>query len=121
MNDIFMKILSEYTDINKEFLKDFFGNFELENEDDIFYIKEKKVAKWLGIELQTLRDRLRNKYSNTNNYLENIDYVRVKKGKDVTYTLTYKCFEALAMMSETVAGQKVRGYFIKLREFLQNN
>lgn len=82
-------------------MRDFFKEFRLEEQDDLFYIEDNKVAEWLDIELQTLRNRLRNKYSHDAIHIENVDYVRDKKGKIVTYILSYKCFESLAMMSET--------------------
>ena len=39
------------------------------------------------------------KNSNDDLYIENVDYIRIKKGKSVTYMLTYLCFESLCMLS----------------------
>lgn len=123
----FIKVLKKYTDINIRFIYDFFSNFnpiDFDNEtENEFTIEDIKVAKWLGINVLTIRERLRNKYSvkKNNYYVENVDYIRIKNGKFVKYYITYKCFESLAMRSESIKGEEVRGYFIKLREFIQYN
>jgi len=47
-------ILKKYTDINKKFLNDLFKNFKLTNleyESYDFDFTDKKVAKWLDIDL----------------------------------------------------------------------
>ena len=62
-------ILKKYTDINKIFLNDLFSNFkltDLEQESYDFDFTDKKVAKWLDIDIQTLKDRLRSKYKKKN-------------------------------------------------------
>ena len=122
-------ILKKYTDINKKFLNDLFKNFKLTNleyESYDFDFTDKKVAKWLDIDLQTLRDRLRSKYIKRTNdkelqYIENYDYIRLKDGKNVKYKITYTCFENLAMQTRTYNGEMIRYYFSKLREFIQTN
>jgi len=99
----FINILKKYTDIDKKFIDDIFTNFKLTNlneESYDFNIYDTQVAKWLDIDIQTLRNRLRSKYSNKNNedlYIENVDYIRIKDGKNVDYKITYLCFENLSM------------------------
>ncbi len=123
----FINILKKYTNIDKNFLDDIFSNFKLTNLDEESYdfnIYDIQVAKWLDIDIQTLRNRLRSKYTNKNNedlYIENVDYIRIKDGKNVQYKITYLCFENLAMQSQTENGEMIRLYFSKIREFIQIN
>lgn len=118
-NKIFIKLLKEYTNINKKFIDTFFKKFEIGHELE-FDIIDEKAAKYLGIELVTLRKRLLNRYSKSINYVENVDYVKAKaeKGPDVTYMLNYQCFERLAMNGDSKESDVIRSYFIKLRKFL---
>jgi hypothetical protein len=78
----------------------------------------------LGVELQTLRNRLSNKYSKKKLYFENADYVKVKNdvsNAGVTYMVNYQCFERLAMLGDSEESEVVRLYFMKLREFITDN
>ena len=70
-----------------------------------------------------VRKRLQNEYSKTTIFIENVDYVKVKKGKTsaVTYMMNYQCFERLAMSSSGKKAEAVKMYFIKLREFIFEN
>ncbi len=48
----FVDILKEFTDIDKDFIDDFFTEFkldDLETESPDFKFKDEKVAKWLDI------------------------------------------------------------------------
>ena len=88
-----------------------------------FHIKDINVAKYLEIELKTLRKRLNNTFSKSINFIENVDYIKIKTGKTtaVTYMINYQCFERLAMGGDTQKSESVRNYFVKLREFLTEN
>ena len=69
-------ILKKYTDIDKNFLNDLFSNFkltDLEQESYDFDFTDIKVAKWLDIDIQTLKDRLRSKYKKRSN--EELQYI----------------------------------------------
>ncbi len=73
-------ILKKYTDIDKNFLNDLFSNFkltDLEYESYDFDFTDKKVAKWLDIDIQTLKDRLRSKYKKRTN--EELQYIENQK------------------------------------------
>ena len=100
------------------------------NINDIFYrtndnfnIKDEYVAKYLGIQLNTLRYRLQNKFSKTKIYFEKVDYIKVKTGitTAVTYMLNYSCFEKLAISGDSSQSKEIRNNFNKLREFLVEN
>lgn len=52
--NLFSELLKKYTNINHKFIDTFFCNFEIGNEL-IFNIEDKKVAKYLKIELNTMR------------------------------------------------------------------
>ena len=88
-----------------------------------FDIKDIDVAKYLDIQLNTLRYRLQNKFSKKKNYIENVDYVKVRTGvtTSVTYMLNYQCFEKLAITGDSSKSEEVRKNFFKLREFLVEN
>lgn len=59
--------------MNINLLIHFFSRFEIGNEL-IFNIEDKKVAKYLKIELKTMRERLRNTYSKNIIYHRGVDY-----------------------------------------------
>ena len=61
-DSIFIKLLKKHTNIDEDFIDTFFKKFKIGGELD-FDIEDTKVAKHLNIELQTLRNRLSNKYS----------------------------------------------------------
>ena len=66
----FINILKKYTNIDKKFIDDIFTNFKLTNLDEESYdfnIYDTQVTKWLDIDIQTLRNRLRSKYTNKSN------------------------------------------------------
>ena len=121
-NKNFFDLLKEYTNINEKFINTFFKKFEIGGELN-FDLKDTKVAKYLGIELQTLRDRLLNKYSKNKNYIEKVDFIKIKTGREhkTTYMINYQCFERLAMSGDSKNSETVRNYFVKLREFLTDN
>jgi phage anti-repressor protein len=114
--------LKDYTNIDNKFINTFFKKFTIGGELD-FHLKDIDVAKYLEIQLLTLRERLSNKYSKNNNYIEKVDYIKIKKSKtsSVTYMLNYQCFERLAMSGDSKKSESVRNYFVKLREFLTEN
>ena len=118
----FVKLLKKYTNIDIDFIDTFFTKFTIGGELD-FHLKDSDVAKYLEIQLLTLRERLSNKYSKNKNYFEKVDYIKIKNSKtsSVTYMLNYQCFERLAMSGDSQKSETVRNYFVKLREFLTDN
>jgi len=122
IHQTFIDLLKKYTNIDTEFINDFFQKFKIGGELE-FDLKDTKVAKYLGITTQTLRERLSNKYSKKKFYLEKADFIKVKTGKTsgVTYMLNYQCFERLAMSGDSDQSEVVRNYFVKLREFMTDN
>jgi hypothetical protein len=118
----FIKLLKKYTIIDKDFINIFFKKFKVGEELD-FHIKDIDVAKYLGVELNTIRRRLSNTFSKTINFIENVDFIKVKTGKTdgLIYMINYQCFERLAMGGDTEESETVRMYFVKLREFITEN
>jgi phage anti-repressor protein len=118
MNNIpFYKLLLNYTSIDRDFIKDFFKKFQIDGELN-FDIKDSKVAKYLDIDIDTLRNRLNNKYSKYINYIKNVDFIKVKSKKyktSKTYMLNYNCFERIAMNSDSKKSESIRMYFVKIR------
>jgi phage anti-repressor protein len=119
-DNIFISLLKKHTDIDKRFIDTFFKKFKIGGELD-FDIKDKDVAKFLGIEMVTLKKRLLNAYSKSNRFIEKVDYIKIKNGRFVDYMINYPAFEKLAMSGESEKSESVRLYFIKLREFIVEN
>jgi hypothetical protein len=122
MTNTFIKLLKKHTTIDINFIDTFFSKFKIGGELH-FDIKDIDVAKYLDIQLNTLRYRLQNKFSKKKNYIENVDYVKVRSGvtSSVTYMLNYQYFEKLAMTGDSSKSEEVRKNFFKLREFLVEN
>ena len=121
-NSLFIKLLKQYTTIDHDFIDIFLKKFKINNEL-FFDIKDIEVANYLGIKLITLRKRLSNLLTNNSNYIEGVDFIKVKTNKTsgVTYWLNYQGFERIAMAGDTKEAGDVRTYFIKLREFITDN
>ena len=122
-DSIFIELLKKYTTIDKSFINTFFKKFKIGGELD-FDIKDSDVAEYLGIKINTLRRRLMNEFSKTKIYFEKVDYVKIKSGTSnagIKYMVNYQCFERLAMTGDSEQSEVVRGYFIKLREFITEN
>ena len=122
MNNDFIELLKKHTNIDRKFIDIFFKKFKIGEELD-FHLKDINVAKYLEINLKTLRKRLNNTFSKSINFIENVDYIKIKTGNTtgITYTINYQCFERLAMGGDTQKSESVRNYFVKLREFLTEN
>jgi len=122
MNNTFIKLLKEYTNIDRDFINTFFKKFKIGHELD-FNIKDYDVARYLEISLRTLRKRLNNTFSKTINFIENVDYIKIKTGatSGLTYMINYQCFERLVMGGDTEKSETVRMYFVKIREFITEN
>jgi hypothetical protein len=116
----FIELLKKHTTIDKSFINTFFKKFKIGGElnFDLNYIL---VAKYLGIELITLKKRLLNTYSKTKRFFEKVDYIKIRDGHKLIYYLNYPAFEKLAMSGDSEKSEEVREYFVKLREFLTEN
>ncbi len=75
-----LKLLKKYTNIDNDFIKIFFKKFKIRFKLN-FNIKDIEVAKYLNIELNTIRRRLNNTFSKNINYIEKVDYIKIKSGK----------------------------------------
>jgi predicted helicase len=116
-NNDFIELLKKHTNINKDFINTFFKEFKIGEELE-FHIKDSDVAKYLGVEINTIRRRLNNTFSKNINFIENIDFIKVKcNSYGMTYMINYQCFERLATSSDSEKSKTIRIYFIKLREF----
>lgn len=121
-DSIFIELLKKHTNIDVDFIDTFFKKFKIGGELD-FDLKDTDVAKYLNINLSTLRKRLSNTFSKNKNYIKNVDYIRVKleNNSHISYMINYQCFEKLAMSGDSAKSEAIRMYFIKLREFITNN
>jgi len=121
-NNIFIELVKKYTNIDEDFIDTFFKSFKI-GDDLEFHIKDIDVANYLNINLSTLRKRLSNTFSTSVQYLENVDYIKIKDkitNKRI-YMLNYQCFERISMGGITEESETIRMYFIKLREFILEN
>lgn len=72
-----VKLLKEQTAIEHSFIDEFLINFQIGNELQ-YHIIDSKAATYLGIKRKTLRKRLKNEYGNGEQYIENVDYIKIK-------------------------------------------
>jgi len=122
-NSVLIKLLKKYTTIDEDFIDTFFKKFKIGGDLD-FDIEDTKIAKYLGITTQSLRNRLLNQNSKNKNYIEKVDYVKIKSDKSnagLIYMINYQCFERLAMSGDSKESETIRLYFVKLREFITEN
>ncbi len=120
MKNKFSDLLKKYTTIDEDFIDTFFNEFKIGDDLD-FTIKDSHVAEYLDIKLETLRERLTNRFSKNEIYIYKVDYIKQKDGKKIVYMLNYQCFERIAMSGNTPKSEEVKIYFSKLREFLSEN
>lgn len=52
--------------------------------------------------------------------MENVDYIKIKDklNNDIIYYLNYTCFEKLCMNGNTPQANKIRDYFVKIRQLI---
>ena len=125
MNNITLEeFLIENTNINKKFIRDFFG---LQNEEKYkshkpFVIDLEIVSKWLKARKDNLKETL------TKTYIKNFDYVVLRllddqeifkghKNKEFIL-LTTDCFKKLCMLSKAKNAEKVRDYYLELEKLV---
>lgn len=119
-NREFIELLKTHTNIDYSFINTFFRKFKIGHELD-FDIKDEDVARYLNIQLKSLRERLNNTFAKYKHFYEKVDYIKIKSPNSnagVIYMLNYPCFERLAMGGDSEKSEVVRSYFIKLRQFL---
>ena len=116
---VIVSLLKKYTNIDPDFITIFFKKFRISGELE-FNIRDSDVAAYLQVDLNTIRRRLSNTFSKHKNFIENVDYIKTKRGKgaSLTYLLNYPCFERLAMGGDSPRSEEVRSYFVKIRQFL---
>lgn len=110
-------------------LEDYLQNLNNTNNRKIevkskFDVKDIDAAKYLGISLQSLRNRLLNQNSKNKNYIEKVDYIKTKSGTSnasLTYMINYQCFERLAVSGDSKKSKTIMTYFSKFREFKIDN
>ena len=123
-NNKFIKLLKENTSIDKKFIDLFMIKFKIGEEYE-FVLDEIDVSTYLKITYQTLRKRLNGAFNadiKNKEYIENLDYIRVRtQGNKIKYLLNYACFEKLAMAGNTKESIDVRNYFAMLRKFIYDN
>jgi len=120
--EIISNMLKEHTDIDNDFIDNIFIKSKYSDNSE-FNINDKDVSKYLDVSLGNIRKRLNNAYTKSINFIENVDYIKIKTGptSGITYMINYQCFERLAMSGDTQKSESVRMYFVKLREFLTEN
>ena len=122
----FVKLLKTYTSIDDDFIQEFLLDFKINQEADKFHIIDQKVADYLSINVLTLRRRLQNTYTKNNTpiFVENVDYIKVKRSANssaVSYVLNFATFERISMSGTTEKAETIRLYFSQLRKFLHDH
>jgi phage anti-repressor protein len=119
------EFLIENTNINKEFIRDFFGiqKDEKYNEYKPFTIDLDIVTYWLKSTKGVLKSTLKH------TYIKNLDYIlledNLKQDNDThgghnkeLILLTSECFKNLCMASRTKNSKLVRSYYIELEKLV---
>lgn len=112
------EIKKEITEINYEFLMEF---YKLHKIKDDFKISIETVAKWLDCDKKRLVETLKRSYK------INTDYKKILKSKKknwggsprVDYLLSINRFKMLILKSHTKNSEKIRKYYIKLEKLLE--
>ena len=76
-DNVLLNLLKENTNIDHDFLDTFYTEFKIGDDLD-FNIDSNDVAKYLGISVNTVHERLQNRFSKNNNYIEGTDFFRTK-------------------------------------------
>jgi len=122
--------LIENSDVNKEFIKDFFG-FQKINEFinyKPFTISLDNIAFWLEMRKSKLKQNLIENYSKNIDYIINKTLLHPKVQQEASHgghnkkliLLTPDCFKMLCMRSRTAKAEKVRQYYIDLEKLIDS-
>jgi len=118
----FKDFLKKYSNLNDEFIDDFYNIYEFNDSDNSdFIINLELVSKWL----YTMKGKL--KETLVKSYNKNIDYV-IKKEKNAKISKTNKeiilltpdCFKRMCLLSRTKKAEEVRTYYLELEKLLNN-
>lgn len=120
------EFLINNSDINKEFIRDFFGVQKTKKyiKDKPFTINLEDVAHWLETTKKKLKETLVNSYSEIKDYIVRPDngpnYATLGGPKKKIVLITPKCFKKLCMLSRTEKAELVRDYYIQLEELVND-
>jgi superfamily II DNA or RNA helicase len=78
--------------------------------ENAFLITDIEIASYLNVTIDNIRRRLQNKYSKTQNFIENIDFIKMKLGKTskLIYKLNYLCVKKIIISSNTTISEKIK-------------
>ena len=116
-----LDFLKKYSTISNIFLEDFFSLYDNKMSDNNFVIDLKNVAKWLNVDIKSLRETLKKSYKKDIDYKDFINKIQKKGSGGHTFKitlLTSNCFKKICQLTKSKKGDEVREYFIKVEETL---
>ena len=118
----FKDFLKKYSNLNDEFIDDFYNIYEFnENNNSDYMIDLDIVSKWLDTRKRKLKETL------VKSYNKNIDYIlqkektgKISKTNKEIILLTPDCFKRMCLLSRTKKAEEVRTYYLELEKLLNN-
>ena len=118
----FKDFLKKYSNLNDEFIDDFYNIYEFnENNNSDYMIDLDIVSKWLDTRKRKLKETL------VKSYNKNIDYIlrkektrKISKINKEIILLTPDCFKQMCLLSRTKKEEDVRTYYLELEKLLNN-
>lgn len=113
--------LKKYSDIDKNFIDDFYVFYDEEQNEYDFTIDLDKLAYWLEIRKDHLKRLL------LANFIEKKDYIEVKPSQKLAgigknnikiVLLTYECSKLLTMISKCKKADIIRRYYIEIEKLI---
>ena len=122
-NDTLISYLKKHTNIDIDFITDFFIIAKEEYMDNEIIIDFSHVTKWLNVRKDSLKRIL------IENFEDNFDYtIEKKKKKQINskgatiyenISITPNCLKEICMISQTAKAKEVRKYFIKMEKLVK--
>lgn len=106
-------------DVDKQFIKQF---YEIQKNKSRYNVDLDDVVKWLDVKSESMIDTLKLSYQENEDYVVKLNAKPKKKNlggsEKKSYYVTSECFKLLALRSRAKNGEKIRKYYIKLEEIV---
>lgn len=114
--------LKKYSNLPKDFIRDFYNITKEEYADDQFIIDFDIVYKWLQVRKDNLKRIIVSNFSKNYDYTSEIKKIIKKDGgatRKEIIMLTPDCFKELCMLSQTEKANEVRKYFLEMEKLVR--
>jgi phage anti-repressor protein len=114
--------LKKYSDLPKEFIKDFYSIVKEDVEDTLFCIDFDTVVKWLNSRKDNVKKVLKKHFSLNYDYTSEVKKIIKFDGgatRKEIIKITPECFKSLCMLSHTERGKEVRKYFLEMEKLVK--